>query len=324
MTPPRVTVVVCAYTLARWELLKSSIDSVLGQTIEPIELVVVSDHNPELYGRLRSAYPGLRVIENSNARGLSGARNAGLAAAAAEVVAFLDDDAAANPDWLEQLIQGYDLAEVQGVGGSIEPLWAVGRPRWFPTEFDWVVGCTYRGLPRHVAMVRNPIGANMSFRKRLFDSVGGFRDGLGRIGETPVGGEETELCIRAVQHDPGARFLYQPQAMVRHHVSASRGTWRYFMRRCFAEGLSKAAITRSVGRGTGLASERGYATRTLPAGVIKGLGNALRGDLWSAARAFAIIAGLSVTTAGYVIGSLKGTADRPQSTVTRPSGTGPR
>lgn len=322
MTPPRATVVICAYTLARWRLLQASIESVVGQSLPPVEVVVVSDHNTELYELVRSTYPAVRVIENQNRAGLSGARNSGLAVATGDVVAFLDDDAAADAGWLEELTRGYEDQAVQGVGGSIVPVWAAGRPRWFPAEFDWVVGCTYRGLPRDVATVRNPIGANMSFRKRLFDAVGGFRDGLGRIGETPVGGEETELCIRAVHREPAARFVYRPSAVVRHHVPAGRGTWRYFVRRCFAEGLSKAAITRSVGRGAGLESERGYATRTLPAGVIDGLAGALRGDIWGAARALAIVIGLTVTTAGYVFGSLKPGADHPQSAVTGPSGVG--
>jgi glycosyltransferase involved in cell wall biosynthesis len=320
VTLPRATVVICAYTLARWELLKSAISSVVGQTVEPVELVVVIDHSPELLDRLRSVYPDLRVVENANPRGLSGARNTGLAAATADVVAFLDDDAAAHPDWLATLLKEYEDPDVQGVGGAIDPMWAAGRPRWFPFEFDWVVGCTYRGLPRHVARVRNPIGANMSFRRSLFDAIGGFRDGLGRIGETPVGGEETELCIRAARHDPSARFLYQPLALVRHHVPRSRGTWRYFARRCFAEGLSKAAITRSVGRGAGLASERGYATRTLPAGVATGLTDVARGDVWGLGRVAAIVTGLAVATAGYVIGSITALADAPQDPAAQPSG----
>jgi glycosyltransferase involved in cell wall biosynthesis len=314
-----VTVVICAYTLARWELLRSSIESVVAQATVSVEVVIVSDHNTELFELVRSTYPALHVIENQGPAGLSGARNSGLAVATGDVVAFLDDDAAAEPGWLVELIPGYDDGDVQGVGGSIEPVWAAGRPRWFPAEFDWVVGCTYRGLPRHVAEVRNPIGANMSFRRQLFDTIGGFRDGLGRIGETPVGGEETELCIRAVQHDRDARFIYRPQAVVRHHVPAGRGTWRYFVRRCFAEGLSKAAITRSVGRAAGLASERGYATRTLPAGVKHGLTSALRGDPWGAARAAAIMLGLTVTTAGYVLGSLNRGVGQTQTAVTRSS-----
>lgn len=323
MSSPPATVVICAYTLARWELLTASIESVLSQTAAPVDLVVVSDHNTELHDRVRSAYPGLRVIESRNAAGLSGARNTGLAAADGEVVAFLDDDAAAEPGWLAELLKGYENADVQGVGGAIEPVWATGRPRWFPPEFDWVVGCTYRGLPRDPSLVRNPIGANMSFRRQLFDAIGGFRDGLGRIGENPVGGEETELCIRAARHDARTQFLYQPRAVVRHHVPASRTTWRYFMARCFAEGVSKAAITRSVGRGPALASERRYATRTLPAGVARGLADVVRGDRWGATRAAAIVAGLLATTAGYGTGWFRPRQGRPLTSVTRPTGIGP-
>jgi glycosyltransferase involved in cell wall biosynthesis len=323
VTQHRVTVIICAYTLARWEYLRASIESVLQQAFEPVDLVIVIDHNTELYELVRSAYPAQQVIENENPAGLSGARNSGLAVAIGDVVAFLDDDAAAAPGWLEALIDGYGDPAVQGVGGSIEPVWAAGRPGWFPPEFDWVVGCTYRGLPRDIAAVRNPIGANMSFRRHLFETIGTFREGLGRIGETPVGGEETELCIRAVLHHPGARFLYNPGAKVRHHVPAGRGTWRYFVRRCYAEGLSKAAIGRSVGRGAGLASERGYATRTLPAGVLDGVRDAMRGNAAGLLRAVAIITGLAVTTAGYVIGSMSARFDWTSSPVSRPAGLGP-
>lgn len=323
MTQHRVTVVICAYTLARWRLLQDSIESVLRQAFTPVETVVVIDHNTELFELVRTTFPALRVVENEHPAGLSGARNTGLAVATGDIVAFLDDDAAAASDWLEELIRGYQDPVVQGVGGSIEAVWAAGRPRWFPPEFDWVVGCTYRGLPLGVATVRNPIGANMSFRRQLFETIGAFRDGLGRIGETPVGGEETELCIRAVQRDPTALFLYHPRAIVRHHVPASRGTWRYFVRRCYAEGLSKAAITRSVGRGAGLSSERGYATRTLPAGVLNGIRDAARGDTKGALRALAIIAGLATTTAGYLIGSLSTRSDVTAPPISRPAGMGP-
>ena len=78
-------------------------------------------------------------------RGISGARNSGIAAARGAIIAFLDDDAIAAPDWLEQLLAGYSSPNVLGVGGAIEPQWQGGRPRWFPPEFDWVVGCTYLG-----------------------------------------------------------------------------------------------------------------------------------------------------------------------------------
>ena len=308
------TVIICAYTLKRWDLLERAIRSAVEQAPAPQQVVVVSDYNSQLYARLRPRYRDLTVIENPYTPGLSGARNAGLAAATGDVVAFLDDDAEADPGWLAELVRGYSEADVKGVGGWIEARWLVGRPRWFPTEFDWVVGCSYRGQPREVAFVRNMMGANMSFRRTLFDAVGGFRQELGRVGETPLGGEETELCIRAVHHDPSARFVLRPAASVRHTVPATRGTWRYFTRRCFAEGVSKAAITRSVGRAAGLASERGYATRTLPAGVVRGMRDSLRGDPSGVTRSVAIVVGLLTTIAGYVIGSV-----RPASGTTDPS-----
>src|SRR5581483_7826900 len=97
-----------------------------------------------------------------------------------DAIAFLDDDAAADPSWLAELLRGYQERDVLGVGGRIDPAWSTKRPRWFPEEFAWVVGCTYRGIPSHPSPVRNLIGANMSLRRSVFDAVGGFRTELGR------------------------------------------------------------------------------------------------------------------------------------------------
>ncbi len=87
----------------------------------------------------------------------------------------------------------------------------------------------------------------------------------------PLGCEETEFCIRLTQRMPGAVLLFEPSAGIGHRVPAARETFRYFRARCYAEGLSKALVTRSVGSGDGLASERSYAFRTLPLGALKGL-----------------------------------------------------
>ena len=145
----------------------------------------------------------------------------------------------------------------------------------------------------------------MSFRREVFETLGGFRSGLGRVSTRPLGCEETELCIRACQLWPHSTFLYQPPASVFHRVPANRTCWGYFCSRCFSEGLSKAIVSRYVGAKDGLASERAYTLRTLPNGIICGLADTLfRRDLSGLARAGAIIAGLAVTTAGYVVGSI--------------------
>lgn len=299
-----VSVIICAYAEERWANLVAAIGSVREQCVPPPEIVVVVDHNPALLARARSRLPGVVTVENQQPRGLSGARNSGIAAARGAIIAFLDDDALAAPDWLERLGAWYGDPRVIGVGGAIEPLWTGGRPGWFPEEFDWVVGCSYRGMPTETAPVRNVIGANMSFRREVFEVVGGFRSGIGRLGARPLGCEETEFCIRARQRWPRRVLLYEPRARVRHRVPAGRARWGYFRSRCYAEGLSKALVSRLVGAEDGLASERTYTSRTLPRGVARGIADTLlRRDPRGLARAGAIVAGLGLTTAGYLAGT---------------------
>jgi hypothetical protein len=268
--------------------------------------VVVVDHNPGLLSALRADYPHCIFVPNDMERGLSGARNCGLAAAATPVVAFLDDDAVPQPDWVARLAQAYNAAGGQyilGAGGAIIPDWAQGRPSWFPPEFDWVVGCTYRGARTDPGLVRNMLGANMSFRAAELRGIGGFREGIGRIGAVPLGCEETEACIRMARQFPGGQIRFDPAARVLHHVPAERATLRYLRRRCWAEGLSKAHVAELAGRSSALADERGYATRTLPRGVAQAFGEAA-GSMRAAplARAVVMIAGLAVTTAGFAAG----------------------
>ena len=305
-----ISVIICAYTDERWEDLITAIKSVQAQTRLPGEIIVVIDHNPVLLERLRlhSDWPGQGVIllENKEPKGLSGARNSALAVARGNILAFLDDDARAAPDWLDRLREIYlRQPAALGVGGAIEPLWLTGRPRWFPAEFDWVVGCTYLGMPLTVQPVRNLIGCNMSFRRELFEGVGGFRNGIGRVGKRPVGCEETELCIRASQQWPERKFIYDPRAKVEHRIPAGRASWHYFRSRCYAEGLSKALVTRLVGARKGLNTERNYILKTLPGGLGRGLFDSLRyRDFSGLARSGAIATGLALTVFGYIKGKL--------------------
>jgi hypothetical protein len=221
-------------------------------------------------------------------------------------VAFLDDDAVAQRGWLEQLAGHYRDPRVVGVGGKVEALWISGRPRSFPSEFDWVVGCTYQGHPGVAGPVRNVIGANMSFRRSVFDEVGGFRTDMGRLGMRPLGCEETEFCLRAAARDPEQRIMYEPTARVVHMVPAARGSWKYFVRRCYSEGLSKAVVSQLAGSRDGLSSERAYVRTTLSRGLAANLTGALA-DRDSAAlgRALRIAVGLVGTTAGYAVGRVR-------------------
>src|SRR5947209_6000016 len=235
-----ISVIICAYTEDRWNDLVAAIESVQQQTLSPREIIVVIDHNSGLLKRVREHVAGVLAIENREAKGLSGARNSGTSISQGAVVVFLDDDAIAESSWLECLAACYTDPHVIGVGGKIEPLWLGSRPPWFPDEFNWVIGCTYRGMPTENAPVRNAIGANMSVRRHILMAVGGLSQSFGcnhnnnsgsvagiqfKWLQHHAGDEETEFCIRVAHEWPDDRWLYTPLAIVRHRVPLQRGRW---------------------------------------------------------------------------------------------------
>jgi GT2 family glycosyltransferase len=308
-----VTVVICAYTERRWQSLLQATHSLRAQRRLPDQCVVVIDHNEQLLRRARTSLPDdVEVLANEERQGLSGARNTGVRAARCDVVAFLDDDAEAEPVWLEELLAQYDEPLVMGAGGRAVAVWPGKRPGWMPTEFDWVVGCSYTGLPETIAPVRNLLGAAMSFRRCLFDQLGTFDTEMGRLGVLPLGCEETEFSIRVRRNIAGAEFVHVPCAIVHHHVEPERVRIGYFLRRCYSEGISKAAVTRRAGADAALSTERSYVVSTLSRGILDGLRDGLRGDADGFARSAMILVGLLATTAGYLVGlgSFRSVPDR--------------
>lgn len=317
---PAVSVVVCAYTDHRWAGLTGTVRATLAQLTAADECLLVIDHNDVLRRRAAAWFspePAVRVLANDEDRGLSGARNTGIRHSRGDVIAFLDDDATPAAGWLAEFLAGFDDPAVAAVGGAALPRWPTGhRPAWFPPEFDWVVGCSYRGLPTRAAPVRNVIGAAMAFRSHAFEVAGTFDSAVGRVGTTPLGCEETELCIRLRQADPHARIVYLPAAVVHHQVTADRTRIRYLLRRCFAEGTSKARVSRLVGAGDALASERTYVRRVLPRAVVRELRRTAHGDPAGLAAATVIIAGLATAALGY-LAELAGPAPTPTATTAK-------
>ena len=201
-------VVICTYTLDRWQLLVRAVDSVLAQHVAPQQLIIVIDHNDELLQRCRQRWVQagvdspieIVVMANQFAGRLGSARNTALLRARADVVAFLDDDAEAAPDWLERLLDVYARNPTAvAVGGAPLPNYGAPRPTWFPPEFDWVFGCHYRSLPTQLAPVRHLIGASMSVRRDDILAVGGFH---------ADDHDDMDLSHRiAHAHDPARRAL---------------------------------------------------------------------------------------------------------------------
>lgn len=301
---PTVSAIVCAFSDERWADTLAAVESLSAQQPAPHEVIVVVDHNPTLRDRLAAALDAT-VVENAGVRGLSAGKNTGIALAQGEVVAFLDDDAVAEAGWLAALAEPFADPDVLGVGGLTLPAWATVRPAWWPEEFDWVVGCTFVG--RDPGPVRNLLGGNASFRRELFDLVGGFPAHIGRTAgiSRPLGCEETELCIRASQRHPGGRFVFEPRAVIHHRVPENRQRFAYFRSRCYAEGLSKALVALSVGSRDGLSAERRYTSVALRRGLARGVREGLSGDTDGFRRAGAIVVGLGYAAAGFAVGQAR-------------------
>ena len=308
------SVVVSTYNAERWGDLLACIRSLESQTLPPLEVIVVVDHNPDLLARAADAFPKATVIPNRRSRGLSGARNSGTAAARGSIIAFIDDDARAEADWLEHIQECFGEDSVVGAGGALLPLWEGPEARWVPREFYWVFGCSYTGLPEQLAPVRNPIGANMAVRATVLEEIGGFREGgesdapreLQARGVVRAGGnipDDTDLAIRVKQHRPDAVWLYQPQARVLHTVTLERASLGYFLRRSYEEGVGKANLSRYVGSSDGLSSERRHLAVVLPRGIVRGLRDFMRGDASGGLRAASIVIGVLSSAAGFLAAS---------------------
>ncbi len=256
-----VSVVICTHLYARRASLEAALESVAGQSLPPREVVVVVDGDERLARHLRDRMSPERLVVLEQRSGLSAARNAGVANVTAPLVAFLDDDATADRDWLKYLVAGFETEDVVGVGGWSEPVWEGTKPEWFPAQLLWVVGCSYEGLPLERTTVRNVFGGCACYRKAAFDEVGGFRDDLGRKANGLQGAEETEFCLRVKEHGSERRFLFEPAARINHSVPRSRVSLRYIARRSWQEGRAKALIASLHGAGS-LGTERSYVVQT--------------------------------------------------------------
>ena len=302
-----ISVIVCTHRIERWPWLLECLASLENQTVQPLEVVVVVDGQPQIKKLLNERDHSAITLSTTSPSGLSLARNLGLARASGRYVAFLDDNAVADVSWLETLRAVLDDETVAGVGGSSLPSWEGGKPTWMPEELLWTVGCSYRGMPATQSDVRNVYGGSACFRRDIFTRFGGFDVNLGRTAVGLAGCEETELCLRVHSKSHGLRFVHEPNAVIHHRVPAGRQKVSYVLTRCVSEGRSKA-ILRVLNGGSSnhpLAREARYLTRTVPYGMASNLKQSLHGDCWGLVRAALLGIAVMSTVLSYEMTRLR-------------------
>jgi glucosyl-dolichyl phosphate glucuronosyltransferase len=295
-----VSVVIPCHTQRRWNLLVRAVESVRVQSPKPAEIVVVVDHNPDLFARAGRDLTGVTVLANRFARGVSGNRNTGVLHTRTSLVALLDDDAYAHPGWLAGLLAPFTDPSVIGTGGAIHPEWEEPQPFWLPDELLWTVGGSWAatGTP---TPARNVWSASMAVRRDVFESVGGFRVGFGKVGDR-ARPEDTELCLRMSGYS-GGRWIFVPEAVIDHPVPVERNSFGFFLSRCYQEGRGKVEMSRLLGAGNrSLTAERAYLRSTLPRAFGRALLDALRGrGLGNAAKAAAVVGAVAAAGVGGAV-----------------------
>lgn len=222
---PRISVVVCSYNGAR--TLDETLRGVAGLDFPDFEVILVDDGSTDGTAAIGRRH-GARVISTPN-RGLSSARNTGAEAATGEIVAYLDDDAWPDPDWLTFLAVAYADSDHAGVGG----------PNLAPPGDGTVATCVANapGNPIHVLLsdtvAEHIPGCNSSFRREQLLEIGGFDTRF------RVAGDDVDLCWRLQER--GWTIGFSAAAMVWHH---RRGGVRAFWRQQRGYGRAEAMLQR--------------------------------------------------------------------------------
>jgi len=302
--PTTASVLVCAYTMKRLPQIRRCLKGVLDGELRPAELIVVIDGNDELLRAVAwefTSRASVRVVP-SLGRGLSAARNTGLAVAGTDIVACIDDDASPDPRWLASIVATFDEhPAVAVVAGHILPDYE-DPTRPLPSELLWLVGCTYRGHRTDPGPVSRPIGANMAFRTAAIREAGGFSTDFGALGEGVTNFNEEIVVSAALRERYGPDVVwYTPEAIVHHFVPAERTTWAHLRRRAWAEGRSKADVRHTLG-GTSMGDDQRYARAVLGPRIVAASAHALtHPDRTSTREAAALGGAAALTAAGYLV-----------------------
>ena len=240
----QLTVVICTYN--RCQLLVDCLASVACQNLDNIEVLVIdnnrSDGTFQVVADTNERKQSIRYVFEDK-QGLSHARNRGWLEAAGDIIAYIDDDAVAAPDWCERIVAAFSSVspEPAAVGGPIYPLLRSAPPWWFVPELETRTWGEQAQFLEPSAALYGFSGSNMTFKRQVLADAGGFNPEYGMQGHVARMGEESELFARLFRD--GARLWYDPAIRVSHHVPSSQLRLSGRIRRAFLSGSARQSMT---------------------------------------------------------------------------------
>jgi glycosyltransferase involved in cell wall biosynthesis len=249
---PQISAIICTHN--RSSYLGAAIDSLLSQEFAGEYEVIVVDNastdNTKQVVAARLDHPRLHYVYEP-VTGLSVARNTGAKQAQAAILAYLDDDAVASPQWLSTLYAAYAANQKLAIaGGRVTLLWANDsqRPRWLSTGLSSNLGAY--DLGKKTVLIDcpglTPRGLNYSIRRSFLEQVGGFDVNLGRVGKNLLSNEELHMTELALER--GWQVAYLPDALVAHNVAPERLNRAWFLSRGWWQGISECYREQLSGR----------------------------------------------------------------------------
>ncbi|HEY9881938.1 MAG TPA: glycosyltransferase family 2 protein [Leptolyngbyaceae cyanobacterium] len=243
MSAPLISAIICTHNRAAY--LGAAIDSLLRQSFSDYEILVVDNASTDTTREVveqRLTHTQLRYLYEPTL-GLSVARNRGAAEAQGSILAYLDDDAEASPEWLARLSEVFRQDEQVAIaGGKVTLLWPPGvtAPRWLSPELAGNLGAYDLGSSTQTITQPGltPRGLNYALRKSFWQQVGGFDPQLGRVGKNLLSNEELLMTQQALKQD--FKVLYVPAAVVAHNVAPERLNRGWFLRRSWWQGVSES------------------------------------------------------------------------------------
>jgi glycosyltransferase involved in cell wall biosynthesis len=239
---PTLSVVVCTYNRA--DLLPGCLDSLAAQTADKgrFEVIVVNNNSSDATQEIAEAFaarePNARVV-GETAQGLSHARNRGWREARGAYVAYIDDDARAEPDWVERALAIIGERAPGVLGGSIHPFYLVEKPRWFKDAYE--TRCTSE-RPTELRDEGFISGSNIFFRRSLLEAIGGFDPRRGMQGRRLSYGEETAVILAIRKDHRDEVIFYDPDLRVRHLTPSWKMRVRSMLRARYVAGREQADL----------------------------------------------------------------------------------